>query len=116
VSRWYWTSADQRFFAQKASDGEVNISDRATFEKLLTVSGKLINNLHFSPDSSLVLVSDREKNLVRVFTLSTDQLLRLARSRVTRSLTPDELERYLHIEEDQPHNLESSDYFPGPSK
>jgi WD40 repeat protein/class 3 adenylate cyclase len=93
-----WTSENQAFHAQKTQDGEINILDRETVQEVLTVEGSFFNNLQFSPDNTLVLVSDRAQNVVRVFTFSTDQLITLAKARVTRSLTLDEQAVYLHIE------------------
>jgi hypothetical protein len=50
----------------------------------------------FSPDGKLLAgVRPEPLPFVRVWTLDPERLLRIARSRVTRSLTPDECRRYL---------------------
>ena len=52
----------------------------------------------FSPDGKRLAVSSFD-NLIHVYTLDIDELKGLARSRVTRSLTAEECQQYLHLEE-----------------
>ncbi len=52
--------------------------------------------LAFSPDGSLLAAQDCDG--VRVWTLDIDELLAIARTNVTRSLTSEECRQYLHVD------------------
>ena len=54
------------------------------------------SGLAFSPDGSLLAVQDCDG--VRVWTLDIDELLAIARTNVTRSLTSEECRLYLHVD------------------
>ena len=73
--------------------------DAASAEELLAIPGE--NNgpdLQFSPDGrSLATTSGSGK--VMVYAVTLDDLLALAKARLTRSLTPSECQRYLHLDE-----------------
>jgi WD40 repeat protein len=55
-------------------------------------------DIQFSPDGRYVAANFSD-DTVRIFVLNSDELLALAHSRVTRSLTDDECRQYLHLEE-----------------
>jgi WD40 repeat protein/DNA-binding SARP family transcriptional activator len=78
-------------------DGAVRLWDAATGEELLAIPGE--NNgpdLEFSPDGRLLATTSGSGD-VRVYAVHLDDLLALARSRLTRSLTPAECQRYLRV-------------------
>ncbi|HSF80558.1 MAG TPA: BTAD domain-containing putative transcriptional regulator [Anaerolineales bacterium] len=53
---------------------------------------------HFSPDGRYLSVGVFPDQLVRVYVLDIQELVELARSRVTRDLTRQECQQYLHVE------------------
>ncbi len=56
-----------------------------------------VTDVAFTPDGDH-LVSASEDGTVRVHTLLTEELVELARARVTRGLTAEECQRYLHLD------------------
>jgi WD40 repeat protein len=87
-------SPDGKLIASgSGEDGTVIIFDAATGKALLTLPG---HDLLFAPDGiSLAIFSD---NLTaRGYYLDTQHTIELARSRLTRSLTPAECQQYLHL-------------------
>ena len=79
-------------------DGTARLWDATTGEELLTLRGE--NNgpdLAFSPDGRL-LATTSGSGKVHVYATGLNDLLALARERVTRSLTQAECQRYLHVE------------------
>jgi WD40 repeat protein len=76
--------------------------DVATGDEVLTLPGSSggVYGVAFSPlDGGAHLVVASNDGIVRVFLLPIEDLLTLARSRVTRSLTTAECQKYLHVEE-----------------
>ncbi len=56
-----------------------------------------VTNIVFSPDGRHVLTSGFD-GTARLFTLDIDELISLAKSRLTRQLTDKECRQYLHLE------------------
>jgi WD40 repeat protein len=80
-------------------DGSVRLWDAATGEELLAIPGE--NNgpdLAFSPDGRHLAAASGSGKVV-VYAVHLDDLLALARSRLTRSLTQAECQRYLRVED-----------------
>ena len=74
------------------------IWDAATGELLLTLSNPDgVGDAEFSPDGTQVAVAGLD-GLVRLYTLDLAELIELAQSRVTRSLTTVECQQYLHLD------------------
>lgn len=62
------------------------------------VSDPGIDGLAFSPDGRKLATASRGDQTVRVYALQIDDLMNLARSRLTRTLTDNECRQYLHLE------------------
>lgn len=78
-------------------DGAVRLWDAATGEELLAIPGE--NNgpdLGFSPDGRSLAVTSGSGKVI-VYAVHLDDLQALARSRLTRSLTPAECQRYFRM-------------------
>jgi WD40 repeat protein len=91
-------SADSARLASAGMDALAKVWDLESGEELATLYGNegILAFLHLSPDGTMVSVGSN--GLVRTFTVETDELVALARSRVTRSLTTQECQKYLHVE------------------
>ena len=80
-------------------DGTVRVWDATTGRELLTLSlhTDAVPGLCFSPDGRR-LASSSADGSVRVYALELEELVAIARSRLTRTLTADERRRYLHAD------------------
>lgn len=85
--------------ATAGADGTVKMWDANTGQELitLTVQPQGLLDVAISPDGKY-LATAGWNGAVHLFVLSTDELISLAQSRVTRSLTEEECQRYLHLE------------------
>jgi WD40 repeat protein/DNA-binding SARP family transcriptional activator/class 3 adenylate cyclase len=92
-------SADGATVAIGGSDGSVRLWDARDGRELVTLQGHvaIVESLDFSRDGSQ-LVSTGDDGKVRVWTLRLDELEEIARDSLTRGLTTDECQRYLHVE------------------
>ena len=92
-------SPDGRTIATSSSDGTVKVRDAETGKELVTLTGHtgLVSGVAFSPDGTRLATASQD-GTVRVHALQLEDLIALARSRVTRSLTVEECQQYLHVE------------------
>jgi WD40 repeat protein/DNA-binding SARP family transcriptional activator len=92
-------SPDGKLIATVANDGTARVWDVATGENLLTlpVDTQGVGGVSFSPDGKRLAVGGYSG--IYVFTLPIDEVVELAKSRVTRSLTAEECQQYLHVEQ-----------------
>jgi WD40 repeat protein len=82
--------------ATGSMDRTARVWDAATGREVLEFTHQLgVEGVAFSPNGRK-LATGSEDGMVRVIPLDTEELLRLARSRVTRPLRPEECMRYLH--------------------
>ena len=90
-------SSDGKWLASASWDGTIKVWEAATGKEWLTLTGNTakIGGIAFSPDGTR-LASAAWDETVRVYLLRTDELVALARSRITRSLTTEECQKYLH--------------------
>jgi WD40 repeat protein len=90
-------SADGAMVATASEDGTARIWDAATGRLLHTLFGHegSVTGVAFSPDGTTVATSGSD-GTVREHVLGFDELVRIARSRLTRGLSPPECQRYLH--------------------
>jgi len=73
--------------------------DIETGDVLLDLSGQAatITDLEFSPDGTRLYTAGAD-GAIRPYILDVDELLELAKSLATRSLTNEECRQYLHVE------------------
>jgi|GEM_PF-2747527 len=92
-------SPDGALIATASDDLTAKIWDANTGQELitLTVQPQGLLDVAITPDGKYLATAGRDR-AVRLFVLSTDELISLAQSRVTRSLTEEECQRYLHLE------------------
>jgi WD40 repeat protein len=95
--RW---SPDGALVATASYDGTAKVWDTATGQELHTLYGSTggVTAVAFSPDGTRLFVGSLD-GTVRVYLLRLDDLVALAPTRVTRSLTTDECRKYLHLEQ-----------------
>jgi WD40 repeat protein len=92
-------SQDGTLLATSHADGTVKEWNLLTGQELLALSGNSspVPSVVFNPDSKYLITSGFD-GTTRVFVLDLDELIRLAQSRVTRTLTEQECRQYLHTE------------------
>jgi WD40 repeat protein len=98
-------SADGRFLLTASQDRSARIWDTATGESVETFSNRVQarfdwDSVSFGPEGKIIMIHPSEGG-IKLFPCelcgSLDELRALAKLRVTRSLTPDERERYLPV-------------------
>lgn len=92
---------DGKWIATGSEDNTAKLWDLATGKEILTLPGSSggVYGVAFQPgEGAAHLVVAGNDGLVRVILLKIDELLAVAKSRVTRSLTPAECQKYLHSE------------------
>jgi len=77
--------------------------DVTSGQELLILTGHKLNTagVAFSPDGTRLAVSGGD-GTVRLYVLPIEDLMGLARTRVTRALTDEECWQYLHVEQCPP--------------
>lgn len=96
-------SPEGRRLATASEDGTAKVWDAKTGKELLTLRGHsgIVYCVAFSPDGKR-LATGGQDGTVQVYAMDIHDLLKLARSRVTRDLTPDECKRYFQSEKCPP--------------
>ena len=91
-------SPNDTLIATSSRDGTIRVWDTITGTELLTfgIEGGAFN-VEFTPDGEHLVTWDYAG--IKIFTLEIDELVQIARSRLTRSLTAEECQKYLHVEQ-----------------
>jgi WD40 repeat protein len=92
-------SPDGKRMATASNDGTAKVWDAVSGKEVLTLRGHTgsVNGVAYSPDGKR-LATTGWHNIVQIYALDIRELLDLARSRVTRSLTPEECKLYFQSE------------------
>ena len=90
-------SWDGRYLATVSVDKTAKIWDAHTGKELLTLYAPAsLTGVAFSPDGSQLAVGSRD-GTTRIYLLHIEDLIALAKSRLTRTLTLEECQQYLHL-------------------
>jgi WD40 repeat protein len=92
-------SPDDTRLVTASEDGAANVWDANNGQELITLSVQPqgLLDVAITPDGKYLATAGRD-GAVRLFVLDTDELIALVQSRVTRSLTDEECQRYLHLD------------------
>jgi WD40 repeat protein len=91
-------SKDGKFIATASADKTAKIWDGQTGQELLTLNAPgPLSGVAFSPDGTQVALAGRD-GTTRLYLLRIEDLIALAKSRLTRTLTLEECQTYLHGE------------------
>ncbi len=93
-------SPDGSQVASASNDGTAKLWDASNGKELLTLLGHAssVASVSFSPDGTRLATASND-GTARVYLLKVDELIALAKSRLTRSLATAECQRYLHIDQ-----------------
>ena len=88
-------SPDGKRLATASDDQTAKVWDAESGKELLTLRGHSgpVNGVAFSPDGKRLATASGD-GTVQVYAFSLRELLNLARSRITRTLTAEECQRY----------------------
>jgi WD40 repeat protein len=93
-------SPDSKLLAVNAGNRGLKILDFETGQELLTLPGGF--DVEFTPDGTRVITATLDKEgreIVRTYLLHLEDIVALAKTRLMRSLTTEECQMYLHMEE-----------------
>jgi WD40 repeat protein len=93
-------SPDGTHIATTSTDRTVKVWDATTGQLQLTLPdhNPFANALAFSPDGTRLITASDGFGGIRVWALDLDNLVQIARSRLTRELTTEECQQYLHLD------------------
>jgi WD40 repeat protein/energy-coupling factor transporter ATP-binding protein EcfA2 len=88
-------SPDGKHLATASEDQTAKVWDALSGHELVTLRGHTdtVDSVAWSPDSKRLATASIDRT-VQIYAMDTSELLGLARSRVTRNLTPNECQRY----------------------
>jgi WD40 repeat protein len=93
-------SSDGKYIATAGLDGVVKVWDANTGKELHTLqaSSAQVRGAHFSANGTHLFTTGMD-GVIREYTLNIQELVELAKARLTRSLTVEECKKYLHAEQ-----------------
>ena len=93
-------SFDGKYIATAGLDGVAKVWDANTGKELHTLqaSSAQVRGAHFSVNGTHLFTTDMD-GVIREYTLNIEELVELAKARLTRSLTTEECKKYLHVEQ-----------------
>jgi len=93
-------SADGKYIATAGLDGVAKVWDANTGKELHTLqaSSAQVRGAHFSANGTHLFTTGMD-GVIREYTLNIEELVQLAKARLTRSLTTEECKEYLHVEQ-----------------
>lgn len=91
-------SPDSSLIATGSTDSTAKLWNAGTGEEFLTLYSDAggVTNVAFNPDGSSLATANRDGTF-RVYLLKIEDLVALAKRRITRSLAPEECQQYLHV-------------------
>ncbi len=91
---------DGKILATAAAGSDVRLWDIQSGERLLTLDGSEdgITLVEFTGNGQQLVTSGGQSGYMRFLVLSVDELVEIAESRLTRSLTEEECQEYLHMD------------------
>jgi len=90
-------SPDDTRIITGGADGLVYIWNAFTGQVLLQIEG-FNNGFDFTPDGKRAVVYGDDRTTIKVITLAIDELVQIAKSRLTRTWTLEECQKYLHTD------------------
>jgi WD40 repeat protein/class 3 adenylate cyclase len=90
-------SPDDARIVTSSADSTVRIWDAFTARQLLEVAG-YVASVEFTPDGKRLVIPRDRGNGIQIIALSIEELVQIAKSRLTRTWTLDECQKYLHME------------------
>jgi WD40 repeat protein len=92
-------SHDGTRIATASADGTARLWDAATGVEEFALTGHTgqVIGLAFSPDDARLATGSRD-GITLVYALHLEDLVKIARSRLTRALTTEECQKYLHLD------------------
>ena len=90
-------SPDGKWIATAGKDGTTRLWEAATGKEFLSLESVSTNDIAFISDGKRLVIGDAVN--IQVVALTIDELSQVAHSRLTRSLTTQECQKYLHVQE-----------------
>jgi WD40 repeat protein len=87
-------SPDGKWIATAGKDGTTRLWDAAAGKELISLDSVSTNDVGFSPDGKRLVIGDVVK--IQFVALTIDELVQIAKSRLTRTWTQEECKKYLH--------------------
>jgi WD40 repeat protein len=91
-------SPDGKYISTAGFDGVAKVWDANTGKELHTLqaSSAQVRGAHFSADGTHLITTGMD-GVIREYTLNIEELVELAKARLTRTWTADECQQYLHV-------------------